>query len=53
MTNPDQAKGSRGDHLTATTPDNKIEVTEEELKRASGGRIRFAPSPVDVKAPVT
>jgi hypothetical protein len=51
--NPDEAKGSRGDHLTATTPDGKIELTEEELKRASGGiKIVFTPSPLDAKAPV-
>jgi bacteriocin-like protein len=57
--NPDEAKGSRGDHLTATTPDGKIELTEEELKRVSGGtltlnfaKITFTPSPHDAKAPV-
>ena len=32
-----KGKGSRGDHLTATTPDGKIELTEEELSRVSGG----------------
>ena len=32
-----QGKGSRGDHLTSTTPDGKIELTEEELSGVSGG----------------
>ena len=32
-----QGKGSHRDHLTATTPDGKIELTEEELSRAVGG----------------
>jgi|KBSMisStandDraft_5_1062788.scaffolds.fasta_scaffold4714784_1 hypothetical protein len=53
MTNPDEAKGSRCDHLTKTTNDGKIELVEEELNRAVGGvKIRFSPSPLDVKAPV-
>jgi hypothetical protein len=29
--------GSRRDHLTATTPEGKIELTEKELCRAVGG----------------
>jgi bacteriocin-like protein len=33
-----KGQGSRPDHLTATTPDGKIELTEEELSRVSGGR---------------
>jgi hypothetical protein len=33
-----KGQGSRHDHLTATTPDGKIELTEEELGRVSGGR---------------
>ena len=37
MTNPDEAKGTRNQHLTETTKDGKIELTEEELKRVSGG----------------
>jgi hypothetical protein len=32
-----EGKRSRGDHLTATTPDGKIELTEEELGSVSGG----------------
>jgi hypothetical protein len=32
-----EGKRSRRDHLTATTPDGKIELTEEELGRVSGG----------------
>ena len=32
-----KGQGSRHDHLTATTPDGKIELTEEELSRVSGG----------------
>jgi hypothetical protein len=40
MTKPDEAKGSRSAHLTETTKDGKIELTEEELNRASGGGIR-------------
>jgi hypothetical protein len=39
MTNPDEAKGSRSDHLTKTTNDGKIELTEEELNRVSGANI--------------
>ena len=36
-----------------TTKEGKIELAEEELKRVSGGiKIRFSPSPLDVKAPV-
>ena len=30
---------SRRDHLTETTPKGKIELTEEELKRVSGGKV--------------
>jgi bacteriocin-like protein len=37
MTNPDEAKGSRSDHLIKTTNDGKIELSEEELNRVSGG----------------
>ena len=37
MTNPDEAKGSRSDHLTKTTNDGRIELVEEELNRAVGG----------------
>ena len=33
----DERQGSRRDHLTATTPDGKIELTEETLSRVSGG----------------
>jgi hypothetical protein len=32
-----EGKRSRRDHLTATTPDGKIELTEEELSRVAGG----------------
>jgi hypothetical protein len=32
-----RGQGSRGDHLTATTPEGKIELTEQELSRVSGG----------------
>ncbi len=32
-----EGKRSRRDHLTATTPDGKIELTEEELGSVSGG----------------
>ncbi|MGV7216421.1 hypothetical protein [Bradyrhizobium sp. UFLA05-112] len=39
MTNPDEAKGSRSEHLTETTKDGKIELTEEELKRVPGGAV--------------
>jgi bacteriocin-like protein len=34
-----QGQGSRRDYLTATTPDGKIELTEEELSRVSGGAV--------------
>jgi len=50
MTNPDKAKGSRRDHLTETTKDGKIELTEEELNRAVGGMKIFTVSPVELKA---
>jgi bacteriocin-like protein len=40
MANPDKAKGSRSEQLTETTKDGKIELTEEELNRVSGGVIR-------------
>ena len=54
LTNPDEAKASRNEHLTETTKDGKIELTEEELNRASGGtlnfaKITFSPSPLDIK----
>jgi hypothetical protein len=39
MTNPDEAKGSRGEHLTVTTKDGEIQLAEEELKRVSGGAV--------------
>jgi bacteriocin-like protein len=42
MTNPDEAKGSRSDPLTKTTNDGKIELTEEELNRVSGGILQDA-----------
>jgi hypothetical protein len=32
-----EGQGSRRDHLTATTPEGKIELTEEELSRTTGG----------------
>jgi hypothetical protein len=32
-----ERQGSRRDHLTATTPDGKIELTEEALSRVSAG----------------
>jgi bacteriocin-like protein len=32
-----EGKRSRSDHLTATTPDGRIELTEEELSSVSGG----------------
>ena len=35
----DEGQGSRRDHLTATTPEGKIELTEEELSRAAGGAV--------------
>jgi hypothetical protein len=59
MTYPDEAKGTRNEHLTETTKDGKIELTEEELNRASGGltlnfaKITFSPSPLDVKGSPT
>ena len=34
-----EGQGSRRDHLTATTPEGKIELTEEELSRATGGAV--------------
>jgi hypothetical protein len=34
-----EGQGSRRDHLTATTPEGKIELTEEELSRAAGGAV--------------
>ena len=34
-----EGQGSRRDRLTATTPDGKIELTEEELSRVSGGAV--------------
>lgn len=40
--NPDEAKGAKGsrcDHMTETTKDGKIELTEEELNRASGAGV--------------
>jgi hypothetical protein len=33
-------QGSLRDHLTETTPEGKIELTEEELSRATGGAVR-------------
>jgi bacteriocin-like protein len=51
MTNPEEAKGSRREHLTETTKDGKIELTEDELKRVSGGvKIAYTPSPLDIKS---
>jgi hypothetical protein len=32
-----EPKSSRRDHLTATTMDGKIELTEEQLSRVGGG----------------
>jgi hypothetical protein len=32
-----KGQDSRRDHLTATTPDGKIELTEKELSRVAGG----------------
>ena len=34
-----ERQGSRRDHLTATTPDGKIELTEEALSRVSAGEV--------------
>jgi hypothetical protein len=34
-----EGQGSRRDHLTATTPEGKIELTEEDLSRVSGGAV--------------
>ena len=33
----DEGQGSRRDHLTATTPEGRIELTEVELSRTLGG----------------
>jgi len=41
-----EPKFSRRDHLTLTTQDGKIELTEEQLRRISGG-----PTPVELKYP--
>ena len=39
-----EGQGSRHDHLTATTPEGKIELTEEELSRvAAGGAVATDP----------
>ena len=38
--NHEQAS-SRRDHLTVTTKDGKIELTEEQLDRVSGGGIHL------------
>lgn len=32
-----EPKSSRRDHLTSTTKDGKIELTEEQLSRVGGG----------------
>jgi hypothetical protein len=32
-----EQKSSRRDHLTRTTDEGKIELTEQELRRVSGG----------------
>lgn len=32
-----EQKSSRRDHLTSTTTDGKIELTEEQLSRVGGG----------------
>jgi len=34
----DAPKSSQRDHLTATTDEGKIELTEEELNRVAGGK---------------
>ena len=39
-----KGRGSRRDHLTATTPDGKIELTEEELGRVAGGAVAKDPT---------
>jgi hypothetical protein len=36
-----EGQGSRRDHLTETTREGKIELTEQELDRATGGAARF------------
>ena len=41
---------SSADDLVKTTKSGDVELTEEELKRVTGGgRIRFSPSPLDIK----
>jgi hypothetical protein len=35
-----EQKSSRRDHLTSTTKDGKIELTEEQLSRVGGGYVR-------------
>jgi hypothetical protein len=44
-------KSSRRDHLTSTTKDGKIELTEEKLSRVSGGSVywKWAPIKYDLK----
>ena len=36
-----EGQGSRRDQLTQTTPEGKIELTEAELSRATGGAVKF------------
>ena len=42
-----EQKSSRRDHLTFTTQEGKIELTEEQLRRVSGG-----PTAVELKYPL-
>jgi len=41
-------KSSCRDHLTQTTKDGKIELTEEELNRATGGYLKITMKHVTV-----
>ena len=36
-----EQKSARRDHLTSTTKDGKIELTEEQLSRVVGGGVHF------------
>ena len=46
-----EQKPLRRDHLTSTTKDGKIELTEEQLSRVSGGSVywKWAPIKYDLK----
>jgi hypothetical protein len=46
-----EQKPSRRDRLTSTTKDGKIELTEDQLSRLSGGSVywKWAPIKFDLK----